>query len=303
MKNYNNQINLFTHAPSHFNPLINGIMLKDNFSIHGDSEILDYKYEEKEFHSKSIDLDDFNCITKNSTIVKGNCVDFLKKIDADKCDLIITDPPYNLGTFMHKRNTNLKKMRDNHFAYSGWDDLAYDEWLKNMDTFFKESNRILKTKGSLFVFMSLIKIESIIKLAEKHNFYYKTVGIWHKTNPMPRNMNLHFINSTECWIYFINKGTTGTFNNDNKVIHDFYESSVTPQGERKKGKHPTQKPVKMLNHFINLLTNEGDTVLDPFMGSGSTGVSCELLNRKFIGIELQEDYYNIAKERIINYKK
>jgi DNA modification methylase len=145
-----------------------------------------------------------------------------------------------------------------------------------------------------------MKIETIIQLAEKNNFYYKTVGIWHKTNPMPRNMNLQFINSTEAWIYFINEGTTGTFNNNSKALHDFVETSLTTQNEKKFGKHPTQKPIKILNHFTEILSNENDVICDPFMGSGSTGVSCEILNRKFIGIELNEDYYDIAKNRMQN---
>lgn len=80
--------------------------------------------------------------------------------------------------------------------------------------------------------MSLLKVESIRKIAEKYKFYYKTTGVWHKLNPMPRNMNLHFINSTEAWIYFINNGRTGTFNNNGKPIHDFIETALTPMNEK-----------------------------------------------------------------------
>lgn len=116
----------------------------------------------------------------------------------------------------------------------------------------------------------LIEVETIIKLATKHGFYYKTTGIWHKQNPMPRNMNLHFINSTEAWVYFVYKKHTGTFNNNGKAIHDFFETPVTPAGERRFGKHPTQKPVALLEQMVLLLSNEGDVVYDPFAGSGST---------------------------------
>ncbi len=249
----------------------------------------------KKFENKIIG---FNKITDFSTIANGDCVEQSKKMETNSVDLIVTDPPYNLGEFMHKRNTNLIQMRENQFAYNDWDNVEEGVWLQNMDNFFKESNRVLRKKGGLVVFMSLMKVESLIKLAQKHHFYYKTVGVWYKKNPMPRNMNLHFVNSTECWIYFINEGTTGTFNNNGKVIHDFIESSLTPQGEKKHGKHPTQKPLKVLNHFINILSNPGDTVFDPFMGSGSTGVSCELLKRNFIGIELNTEYYDIAEKRI-----
>ena len=146
--------------------------------------------------------------------------------------------------------------------------------------------------------MSVIKVADILNLATKYGFYYKTTGIWHKTNPMPRNMNLHFVNSIECWIYFIYDGTTGTFNNEGKVKHDFLESSVCPLSEKKYGKHPTQKPLSILKELIKSVTNPNDIVLDPFMGSGSTCVAATQLKRRYIGIELNKEYYEIAKSRI-----
>ena len=113
-------------------------------------------------------------------------------------------------------------------------------------------------------------------------------------------MNLHFINSTEAWVYFTYKNKTGTFNNEGRAIHDFIETSVTPAGEKKYGKHPTQKPVQLMEHFVLLLSNPGDTVLDPFMGSGSTGVAARRNgnDRKFIGIELSPEYIELATQRI-----
>lgn len=110
---------------------------------------------------------------------------------------------------------------------------------------------------------------------------------------------LGFINSTETWIYLVNDGTTGTFNNHGKAIHDFVETATIGTKERKYGKHPTQKPIGLLNHFIEILSNENDVVLDPFMGSGSTGVSCKQLKRRFIGIELNKEYFELAKRRIL----
>lgn len=231
-------------------------------------------------------------------LMNADCLEALSKIPDNKVDLILTDPPYNLGNFMKNRDTNLHKMRDNFFGAAGWDNLEFDEWVDAMDVFFKETSRIIKSGGSMIVFMSIIKVETIIKLAEKYGFYYKTTGIWHKKNPMPRNMNLHFVNSTEAWIYFTYKKRTGTFNNEGKVIHDFLESSVTSISEKKYGKHPTQKPEYVMEHFITLLSNENDWVLDPFMGSGTTGVVSMRNNRNFIGIELDKKYYNIAKKRI-----
>lgn len=234
----------------------------------------------------------------NITLYNSDCVKAMHEFPDNTVDLILTDPPYNLGNFMISRDTNLKKMRDNFFGTAGWDNLEYEEWVSAMDGFFKQAARIIKNGGSMIVFMAAIKVETTIQLAEKHGFYYKTTGIWHKTNPMPRNMNLHFINSTESWIYFTYKTRTGTFNNNGAVVHDFIESSVTPMSERKFGKHPTQKPESLISHLVGLLSSEGDTVLDPFMGSGTTGVVCKKLNRNFIGIELDETYFSISQKRI-----
>lgn len=227
-----------------------------------------------------------------------NCILAMKKIEEESVDLIVTDPPYNLGNFMINRDTNLSKMRDNFFATAGWDNMNFDDWVQSMDDFFESSARVMKKGGSMIVFMSIIKVETIIRLAEHHGFYYKTTGIWHKTNPMPRNMNLHFVNSTEAWIYFTFKTRTGTFNNHGTMLHDFLETSVTSNGERKFGKHPTQKPESLMKHFIEVLSNEDDWVLDPFMGSGTTGVAAKRSGRNFIGIELDVGYFNIANQRI-----
>lgn len=231
-----------------------------------------------------------------------DCISAMKEMAKSSIDLILTDPPYNLGNFMKNRDTNLQKMRENFFGSAGWDDMEFDEWEKAMDDFFANSSKVIKKGGSMIMFMSIIKVETIIRLAEMHGFYYKTTGIWHKTNPMPRNMNLHFVNSTEAWIYFTYKTRTGTFNNDGALFHDFIETSVTSNGERKYGKHPTQKPEILIQHFIDLLSNPDDYVLDPFMGSGTTGVVAKRLERNFIGVELDEIYFNIANTRIRGYK-
>ena len=111
-------------------------------------------------------------------------------------------------------------------------------------------------------------------------------------------MNLHFVNSTEAWIYFTYKTKTGTFNNSGALIHDFIETSVTPNGERRFGKHPTQKPESLMMHFVEVLSNEGDWVLDPFMGSGTTGVVAKKQGKHYVGIELNKEYIEIANNRI-----
>lgn len=232
------------------------------------------------------------------TLIHGNCLEKLSDIADGSIDLVLTDPPYNIGNFMKERNCGMDRIRDNFFVEAGWDNLDEQTWLENMDNFFHILAKKMKPKSSVLMFMSLLKIGNVVELATKHGFYYKTTGVWHKSNPMPRNMNLHFINSLEGWIYFTYGSKTGTFNNDGKAIHDFIENPVASKSERAFGTHPTQKPVSLMESFVKLLSNENDTVLDPFMGSGSTGVACKNLNRQFVGIELNEDYFNIATNRI-----
>ena len=87
------------------------------------------------------------------------------------------------------------------------------------------------------------------------------------------------------------------------MLHDFIETGVAANGERKFGKHPTQKPVQLMEFFVKVLTNEGETVLDPFMGSGSVGVAAKKNNRNFIGVEINENYFQIATRRIQEVKE
>jgi DNA modification methylase len=242
----------------------------------------------------------FEEVSTDCFIINEDSLKILELMQESSVDLILTDPPYNLGKFMHDRNTNMGKLRENHFSATNWDNLDYPEWYNNLDIFFKNAAKITKVGGSMIMFMSLMKVETVVELAEKHGFYYKTTGIWHKKNPMPRNMNLHFINSTEGWIYFTYKKRRGTFNNDKKAVHDFFETGLTPKSEKEYGGHPTQKPEELISHFVKLLSNKGDLVLDPFMGSGTTGKVCKDLGRKFIGIEISPKYYQVARKRMFS---
>ena len=239
----------------------------------------------------------------NIDLRKGNCIGIMSNLEDRSIDLVLTDPPYNIGEFAKERGAQIHTMRPNTFYNKGWDNQDTDDWRQLMDGFSELMSEKVKIGGGVIIFASLLKIGDIKNIVEKHGFYYKTTGIWHKSNPMPRNMNLSFVLSTEAWLYFVNQKRTGTFNNNGKAVHDYVETSVTPLNERKFGKHPTAKPVKLMNHFVRLLSNEGETVLDPFMGSGTTGVSCCELGRNFIGIEKDDKYFEIAKNRIEEVKR
>lgn len=231
-------------------------------------------------------------------LYQGGCLEVLQATASNSIDAVITDPPYNLGSFMKCRAHNLGNMRANNFVDAGWDNAGVDEWEALMAGLFTELARVTIKGGALIVFMAAIKVETVVRLAQQSGWYYKTTGIWHKTNPMPRNMNLHYINSVESWIYFTNGTRTGTFNNEGKALHDYIETGLTPVCEKRHGKHPTQKPLALMRHFIETLTHPGQTVLDPFAGSGSTLVAAMELGRESVGIELDPQYHQLIKDRL-----
>ena len=121
--------------------------------------------------------------------------------------------------------------------------------------------------------------------------------VWHKTNPAPKIYKAGFLNSCELIICAWNKGHIWNFSNQ-KDMHNFIETPICMGRERLKNPtHPTQKPVKVLEHIITIATNPGAIVLDPFMGVGSTGIAALNLKRQFIGFELEQMYYDAAVKR------
>lgn len=241
----------------------------------------------------------------NIQLFNKDCLEIIPILENNSIDLLLTDPPYNLGEFIQKRNYNIKNMRENSLEdMLDWDSLSKEDYLINMDKFFQKVSSKLKIGANIIIFISSLRIESIVEIAERYGFYYKTTGVWHKTNPMPRNMNLHFVSSNEFWIYFVYKKRTGNiFNSENRMIMDYIEFSTLKSSEKQFGKHLTQKPVQIIDYLIKILSNEGDLVLDPFMGSGTTGESAIKMNRRFIEIEIAKEYFEIAKKRIESRKE
>ena len=106
-------------------------------------------------------------------LYNDDCLKVLGTIGDDTVDLIVTDPPYNLGEFAKSRAANLQNMRDKFFVAAGWDNVGYDEWKELMNSFFKEAARVSKVGGSLLMFMSIMKLETIIEMAVP---YLRIVG-------------------------------------------------------------------------------------------------------------------------------
>lgn len=226
-------------------------------------------------------------------ILHADSKDVIKRIPDNSIDFILTDPPYNLG--QHSTgNIPLPGRTAMNNDVAEWDmiDFNPEEWA---DEFI----RILKPTGNLFIFTSYNQLGRWYNCLD-HKFDTSNFMIWHKTNPAPKIFKAGFLNSCEmiftCW----NKKHTWNFISQAEM-HNFLESSICMKPERLSNpKHPAQKPVAILKKMIEIASNENDIVFDPFMGVGSTGVAALNLNRRFIGVELDESYFNAAKKRVNN---
>lgn len=224
-------------------------------------------------------------------LLKGDSRNIIKRIPDSSIDLILTDPPYNLAKHS-TGNIPLPGRSAINNDVAEWDKTEFnpEEWAEDFI-------RILKPGGNLFIFTSYNQIGRWYNCLD-HRFDTTNFMVWHKTNPAPKIFKAGFLNSCElvftCW----NKGHTWNFISQ-KEMHNFIESPICMRPERLSSpKHPAQKPVSILRKMIEIATNEGDIIFDPFMGVGSSGVAAIELQRRYIGVELEDMYFNAAYKRI-----
>lgn len=201
---------------------------------------------------------------------------------------IITDPPYMIS-------------KKNNFHTMGRKGIDFGEWDKEVDLFswLERIPSLLDRNGSVIIFNDWKNIGDIARYCELLGLEVKDFLRWEKTNPMPRNRDRRYITDYECAVWLVKKNAKWTFNRlDEKYQRPKFVHSIV-LGREKTG-HPTQKPISLMTEIIKIHTNENELVLDCFSGSCSTGVACINTNRRFIGIELDKNYFNIAKERIEN---
>lgn len=149
----------------------------------------------------------------------------------------------------------------------------------------------------MIIFCSYLYTTPIINMLTANDYTVKDLIKWIKNNPMPRNRDRRYVQDTEYAIWAVKNGGKWTFNrpSDKPYLRAEYHYPIVPGSQRL---HPTQKPVALMGDLVRVHTNPGDIVLDPFMGSGSTGVACRQLNREFIGIEKDPISWKIAKDRV-----
>lgn len=206
-------------------------------------------------------------------LMLGDCLERMKEIPDGSVDLVLTDIPYNEVNRLSSGLRNLNK------------DKA-DILLFNLEESLSECVRICT--GSIYIFCGIEQISFIRSYFVERKLSTR-LCIWEKSNPSPMNGTRLWLSGIES-IVFARK-PKATFNEHCKnTVFRF----PTVRGKL----HPTMKPILLIEKLIKASSNEGDTVLDFTMGSGTTGVACKNLNRNFIGIELDEKYFEIAKKRI-----
>ena len=221
-------------------------------------------------------------------LYNGDCLEVMDKLITEgiKVDTIIIDPPYELDNHGKGKNDfkDRQLVKDNHIEYmsNGFDyENVFEKMLK------------LQHRANILIFCSNKQVSKIMTYFENKKLS-TTLLVWNKTNPIPLCNGKH-ISDIEFIVYVRGKGAT--FNNS-VDMNKKYKVKRFPTMSSKQRVHPTQKPNDLLEELIQLHSIENSVVLDCFMGSGSTGVACANTNRKFIGIELDNNYFDIASKRI-----
>ncbi len=246
---------------------------------------------------------------EDTVLIHGDSFEELKNIKSRSIDMIFADPPYFLsgnGITCHSGKMVSVKKAD-------WDE---SKSIKDKHQFNKSwirlCKRILKDDGSIWISGTMHNIYSIGVALEEAGFKIINNITWQKSNPPPNISCRAFTHSTETilWAKKDLKKSKHKFNynvmkelNEGKQMKDVWTTSLTKPSEKKNGKHPTQKPKEILKNIILASTDENDLILDPFNGSGTTGVVAKILNRKYIGIDNEKDYLDLSIRRLENEKK
>ncbi len=224
----------------------------------------------------------------------------MEKIKNNSVDLIFADPPYNLS----KSNFKMKFVKsggsDLNTNKGIWDKFSNEDYEIFTKNWLKEAFRILKENGSIWVAGTYHNIYTTGHIMQKIGFEILNEVLWHKSDATPNMSCTRFVADHENFIW-ARKGKKHTFNyekmkniNGGKQMRSIWTKGKTTGGKRI---HPTQKPEWLLERIIAANSNQKNIIFDPFMGSGTTAVVAQKLNRHFLGSEIDKDYYKKSLER------
>ncbi len=216
------------------------------------------------------------------SLMQGDCLKLMATIPDNSVDMVLTDPPYRVisgGNKSARRPMGMLSANDGKiFKHNN---IEFSDYLP-------EIYRVMAVRSHLYLMVNLLNLETAMSCVRDAGFRIHNLLVWQKNNVTPSRWYMKNIE----YVIFARKGKAKSiFNPSSKTCHSFNNVSLGRV-------HPTQKPVDLMQHYIRNSSEIGDVVLDPFMGSGSTGVAAKNLNRKFIGIELDKEYFEIARDRI-----
>ena len=225
-------------------------------------------------------------------LLEGDCLELIKYIPTNSVDLVVIDPPYEIETSSVNPNAKTGAFGSTKRKYHV-EILPLTDGIKN--NILNELVRVMK-KINIYIWCNKTQIRQYVNFFEDLGCSTELLT-WHKTNPVP-TCNNKYLSDTEYLLFFREKGVKiyGKYATKRK-----YYVTATNKADKEKYGHPTIKPLEIIQNLIINSSQEGDTVLDCFMGSGTTGVACKETNRKFIGIEKDSKYFEIAKRRIYEY--
>lgn len=249
------------------------------------------------------------------TLLLGDSLSILANLK-EKFDSCITDPPFNISGYDHKKEigwlkTNKLWTETKKFTKidEEWDKFSNCEYERFTEKWLRLACDLVKENGNIIVFGTYHNIYKIGYFLEKLNKKIVNSIIWFKRNAFPNITHRMLCESTEHIVWAVNNNPKDarnwTFNyhelkqlNRGLQMRNVWDIPMTPNNERKLGKHPSQKPLKLLERIVLGFTKEGDYILDPFMGSGTLPVICTTLRRKSFNIENNKDYFLLGKKRL-----
>lgn len=251
-----------------------------------------------------------------NTLLLGDALSVLQSLPTDSVDTCITDPPYSISSYDHKKEIGWLKS-NKYWSESKkfqkidaeWDKFTDDDYELFTRQWITEIKRVVKPNGNIAIFGSYHNIYKIGHVLDSLGLRINNSLTWYKRNAFPNITQRMFCESTEHIIWAVNNdkkhAKNWTFNyhamkelNGGKQMRNMFDIPMTSISEKRHGKHPSQKPEKLLDILVRALTNENDCVIDPFLGSGTTAVSCARYGRNFIGIDNSEEYLEIARKRL-----
>ena len=235
---------------------------------------------------------------KTNRIYKMDAIMGLRKLKNESVDLIVSDPPYNIAS-SDRTTMRSGKPLSTMKAWGKWDSMHPFDYEVMILTVLSECYRVLKPGGSLYMFTAREQSGYFVHKAVERGFVYRNQLVMVKKNPLPSFAKSNWRSAFEACFY-VTKGKPKTFNfisqAECKNVFSYANACL-------KTKHPTEKPLPFIELLVSVSSNPGDLIVDPFMGSGTTAVAAKLLGRTFLGFELEEEYIEMARERLRKVKQ